>query len=219
MTEKRCTVCNEPKPLTEYHRDSSAKDGRAWRCKACEAVKNRAYREPRRGEDGARSRAYHAANREERNAISRAYYEDHKQERAAYARAYREANREEVAARRRAYHEDHKELAAARHRAYSQTPNGRAVKRAGKMRRRLRPGGQELTADMIQEVRAASGGICPYCGEPFEDGHVDHIIPASRGGTNDRENLVYCCAHCNLSKQDKALEDWQAHATEDTQEQ
>ena len=65
-----------------------------------------------------------------------------------------------------------------------------------------------MTSAIIQEVIAAPGGICPYCGEPFEGGHIDHVVPVSRGGTNDRENLVYCCTSCNLSKHDKTLEEW-----------
>ena len=68
---------------------------------------------------------------------------------------------------------------------------------------------QALTADMIREVTEASEGTCPYCGEAFTGGHIDHIMPVSKGGTNDRENLVYCCAPCNLSKHAKTPEEWQ----------
>lgn len=190
---KRCPKCGEIKPLTEYHRDATHKDGSGSRCKVCDAARRRAYHEAHREEDSARGRAYHEAHKEEANAWSRAYYEAHKKE---------------IAARQAAYREIHKKEIAARDRAYRKTPQGRAVNNAVHARRRGNPGLQALTADMIQEVTEASDGICPYCGETFEDGHIDHIIPVSKGGTNDRENLVYCCAHCNLSKRDKDLEDW-----------
>ena len=39
---------------------------------------------------------------------------------------------------------------------------------------------------------------CQYCGAPAE--HVDHIIPRSKGGSDDASNLVAACARCNLSK-------------------
>lgn len=44
---------------------------------------------------------------------------------------------------------------------------------------------------------------CVYCGEPSQ--HVDHVIPVSKGGTNDLDNLVAACSTCNLAKSDKLL--------------
>lgn len=47
---------------------------------------------------------------------------------------------------------------------------------------------------------------CVYCGGPFE--HVDHVLPVSRGGTDDVENLVPSCTSCNTSKGDRLLDEW-----------
>ena len=45
---------------------------------------------------------------------------------------------------------------------------------------------------------------CAYCGKPLGDNvTIDHIIPIVRGGTNDIDNLVPCCRHCNSKKCDK----------------
>lgn len=46
---------------------------------------------------------------------------------------------------------------------------------------------------------------CAYCG-----GHattVDHVVPRSRGGGDDWENLVACCVRCNNAKADRTLEE------------
>jgi len=55
-------------------------------------------------------------------------------------------------------------------------------------------------------------GKCYYCGKKLGTGknayHVDHIIPLSRGGSNDISNLVIACPQCNVSKQDKLLHEW-----------
>lgn len=52
------------------------------------------------------------------------------------------------------------------------------------------------------QVLTAAKGRCALCGatnreQPLE---IDHIIPRSRGGTNDLENLQVLCGPCNRSK-------------------
>lgn len=44
---------------------------------------------------------------------------------------------------------------------------------------------------------------CISCGRNFHKGDIDidHIIPQSRGGTDELENLQCMCKHCNRSKQ------------------
>jgi 5-methylcytosine-specific restriction endonuclease McrA len=42
---------------------------------------------------------------------------------------------------------------------------------------------------------------CVYCGLPAIT--VDHVIPRSRGGSDDEDNLVACCSECNGGKGDK----------------
>ena len=48
---------------------------------------------------------------------------------------------------------------------------------------------------------------CPYCETKlsFEQSHVDHIHPVSKGGLNEDDNLVLVCASCNTSKGKKTL--------------
>lgn len=44
-------------------------------------------------------------------------------------------------------------------------------------------------------VLQRDGGRCRYCGHHAHT--VDHIIPASKGGTNHVPNLVAACGDCN----------------------
>lgn len=48
MGTKRCSKCGEEKPLSEYHRSSSSRDGRMSRCKTCRSADTRNYVERRR---------------------------------------------------------------------------------------------------------------------------------------------------------------------------
>ena len=50
-------------------------------------------------------------------------------------------------------------------------------------------------------VFARDGWICQYCGSPAEN--LDHVIPRSRGGLHNWENVVAACRRCNTRKEDR----------------
>jgi len=68
-----------------------------------------------------------------------------------------------------------------------------------------------------QEAKAAAGGKCQNCGvettpgqksqkgvtPPGNEGQTDHIVPKSKGGTNDPSNAQHLCRDCNINKSDK----------------
>lgn len=52
------------------------------------------------------------------------------------------------------------------------------------------------------------GEICAYCGATDGPFHLDHIMPASRGGPTSFGNLTVACETCNCSKHDQTPEEW-----------
>lgn len=62
-------------------------------------------------------------------------------------------------------------------------------------------------------VLQRSAGRCWYCGCVLnvlgqQTNHIDHIVPVSKGGTNDPSNLVASCRQCNTEKADMSLAEY-----------
>lgn len=55
---------------------------------------------------------------------------------------------------------------------------------------------------VIEELYERQGGRCAICARDLEYGthEVDHIIPHSYGGGNERSNLQLACQGCNRAK-------------------
>jgi hypothetical protein len=63
-----------------------------------------------------------------------------------------------------------------------------------------------LPENVVTDVRRRANFACEYCGVTETDAGglltVDHFLPRARGGTDEAENLLYCCFRCNLHKAD-----------------
>jgi hypothetical protein len=56
-------------------------------------------------------------------------------------------------------------------------------------------------------LAARDGKACYYCGS-IGRLEVDHVLPRSRGGSNELGNLRLACAPCNAAKGVRSLEEW-----------
>lgn len=50
--------------------------------------------------------------------------------------------------------------------------------------------------------------VCPRCGKETEQFTKDHIIPLSRGGTDDISNICPLCLRCNVQKSNVYIADY-----------
>jgi len=58
--------------------------------------------------------------------------------------------------------------------------------------------------------RKKSAGRCYYCGGAFppDELTMDHLIPLSRGGRTERQNIVPACKECNSRKKYLLPAEW-----------
>lgn len=59
-----------------------------------------------------------------------------------------------------------------------------------------------IPKEVVDTVWNRDGGKCVCCGST-ENLHLDHIIPFSKGGATNVENLQLLCQKCNLEKSNK----------------
>lgn len=98
---------------------------------------------------------------------------------------------------------------------YRQTVKGKANSKKQKyMRRAL----GEISQETIIEIQKENN--CYYCGKDLNDKifkdrkTIDHKQPVTRGGTNDKENLVVACQSCNSSKGNKTEKEYRRYKNE-----
>jgi len=189
---KPCKKCGETKPLTEYYKLPSGKDGFMVRCKSCDNERRKARYRANKGEEAAVKKAYYAANREHILAESRKKYE-HSPELAERAAAAYLSNRAAIRSQQAVYAKNNPHIftaKAARRRARKlgiPTPQTKADKA---MRMRI---------DIIAKTMTRVAG---------ELWSVDHMVPVSKPGSTDfAENCVAMPAWLNSKKRDKVMPD------------
>lgn len=122
-----------------------------------------------------------------------------------YQREYARKNPEKIAAHRRATKLRRKERDPEGYRALRREQRRRYFKRHPE---KAKEKARKHQIRSRSKVYSRGNGACYMCHEPvsFESFHVDHVIPVSRGGSNEAWNLRVSCSRCNcVVKQDKLL--------------
>jgi 5-methylcytosine-specific restriction endonuclease McrA len=170
---KVCSKCQVEQPVSAFRIDRRFDRPKSW-CRMC---------------DNAYQREYAARNRD----------------------AVRERKRLHMAARRADPRTRESVLAAGR-RAYANGGHERqrarlARKKADFFRWRvqfIQRHNPAITAAQIEALWDQQEGRCGLTGRPLikEQAELDHVIPRTRGGSSDLENLRWVCVEANRAKRD-----------------
>lgn len=214
---KVCTLCGERKPLEDYYYVAT-RDEYVPRCKACH---NAEMRERQQTDAGRQKRNdWYAATREERLAVRDIHRQANRDKISAYKRERRSANdvererryyaahREECTARRAAYHAAHRDQDNERTRQWYTTNYDKWLALYHKRRARIKGNGGSHTAAEWQAIKAAQEYRCLACGkqEPAIKLTLDHILPVSKGGTDNADNIQGLCGPCNNHKKARHID-------------
>lgn len=210
---KRCSTCGEPKPLTEFQKNRKRPDGLQERCKACRRVhyykpeqwlKKREYDQVRRVELAdqlsAAAKERYVSDAEFRQAkiqIARGQKFRPGYHEREHARYYRRAADP-------AYQK--KKSARLRERRHTDPEYRRKVYHYRRARQaRIQLQGKPFTHAEWVALCDRYNHICLCCGEakPLTP---DHIVPISRGGSSDIENIQPLCIDCNRRKNARTVD-------------
>lgn len=223
LAEKRCTKCDEVKPMVRFHRKASELDGFCSWCKECHTAlpsRSTGFRqEERRRAAEAKGRMYATAAEvlargEERRAKREAEEEFRRAPRSHIIEDHpdREKARQYRNALYRARYERQGDTERARVRRYKHS-NPHRVARWGQRRwkRIAQQHDGSLTSRQVERLYSEATA-CPYCGTKMDEGskHLDHMDPVSLGGVHGLSNAVVCCGSCNLAKSARPFRDWLA---------
>lgn len=185
--KKKCASCKEIKPITEFYKDATRKDGLYTRCKKCHyrittkwrknnLEKVEADRKKRRTSYREKERRYAfqwARDHPERVRMNREKWHTANPE---YGKIWRKNNKDKV-------------------RNYSATRKAR-----------LAGNGGDLTVEEWHAILDFYGHKCLCCGRDDVKLTIDHVNPIFQGGKHSADNVQPLCGPCNSRKKDKYID-------------
>lgn len=181
---KTCNQCGVEKDLESFRKSPASKCGYRGECKACASentkqlkLGNHRQRTPKDVErEKERKRKWDVAHRERTNERNRQRYSKNPEKARLRSKFYREANAERYLA-----------LTQAR-------------------RTRIAGNGGRFTAEVWREWCDLFGNQCVCCGRTDVKLTRDHVLPVTKGGNSNIENMQPLCKSCNSSKNNKHID-------------
>ena len=184
---KICASCLEIKPLTEFYKDVTRKDGHRPRCKECHKISVKKWQ---------------LDNKERFKEINRIWKQAHKKQRAEQSKKRARANPEKTRAVAKQSRERHPETS----RNWRRNNKDKIRNYTASRKARLAGNGGDLTIEEWHAILDFYGHKCLCCGRDDVKLTIDHVIPISNGGKHSADNIQPLCGPCNSRKKDKHID-------------
>lgn len=191
---KTCSKCKESKPVTEFNKCKSNKDGLAYACKTCKREIDRIYRQKNKDALKKKKSKYYFDNKEQINSKHAQYYQDNKEEIKSKAKEYRDNNRDKINAYFR-----------------KRLKNDLCFFIAKKLRIRLNMAlkNKSKKGSAIRNLGCSIDYLIKHLESKFQPGmswdnyglkgwHIDHIVPLSSFDLTNLDELKVACHYTNL---------------------
>jgi 5-methylcytosine-specific restriction endonuclease McrA len=141
------------------------------------------------------------ANLPHRIEARKKYQQEHKEQISEYKQGWAESNSERVAGSKHDYYERNREEVIFRSKKWAEEnaermriakANNRRKRRAAKY-----ASGDHFTAQEFKALCSAYGYVCMCCGVTGRRLEADHVIPLTKGGSDDICNFQPLCGECN----------------------
>jgi 5-methylcytosine-specific restriction endonuclease McrA len=197
--EKRCHVCLETKPISEFYRQPNySKTSTIYYmrlCKKCNNAQSAAYRKTEKGKQAqARGSKKWGQTQSGREHLRSGWRKYHHSEHG----------------RRKAYLYEQRDYVKQRKSNWKKSEAGKisAANYAHGRRRNILKSSYRLTLSDWETIKKTFFYRCAYCGAQPSTLEIEHVVPLSRGGLHEFNNIVPVCSHCNRRKGPKLLSEW-----------
>jgi 5-methylcytosine-specific restriction endonuclease McrA len=190
------------KGLADFYKHPQMADGHLDKCKVCVRTRTQEYRRDYLEQYAQYEKA--RANLPHRIDAHRKYQEEHKEQISEYKKKWSADNEEKEAASRRAYYERNRDEAIVRSEKWAESnPEKVRQAKANNSRKRRAAKHASLGSFTTEELRAlceSYGNKCLACGDSEAALQADHVVPSTKGGSDDIGNIQPLCGTCNRKK-------------------
>ncbi len=177
-------------------------DGHFNKCKVCVRARSQKYRREHLEQYAQYEKA--RANLPHRVEARRKYQQEHKEQISEYKKRWATENEDSVSASRRKHYERNRDEVIARSKKWVED-NPKKVRLAKADNRRKRRAARHagrgcFTAEEFKALCESYGNRCLACGGIETSLEADHVVPLTKGGSDNISNIQPLCGSCNRKK-------------------
>jgi HNH endonuclease len=202
VSSKVCKDCKADKDLADFYENAELADGHFNKCKVCVRASTQRYRREHLEQYAQYERA--RANLPHRVEARRKYQEEHKEQIAEYKKRWAAENEDSVSASRHRHYENNRDEVIARSKKWAENnPEKVRQAKANNIRRRRAAryaSRGNFTFREFNELCEHYGNRCLACGATEALLEADHVVPVTKGGSDNIGNIQPLCGSCNRKK-------------------